>query len=113
MYRYTGQITYVLGEFYWKLERGQRTQNTDYAGPKGKKLNREQTVAVREIPAEWSHSNALTPEQFERVSGRGALVARTRDALLGARNGADFNAGRRKFERAATGSRRLTKRFNK
>jgi hypothetical protein len=41
-YSYSGQITYVLGEFYWKLERGQTSFNTDYeAGPK--QLNREQT----------------------------------------------------------------------
>jgi pilus assembly protein CpaB len=24
-------------------------------------------VAVREIPAEWAHSNAITPEQFDRI----------------------------------------------
>jgi pilus assembly protein CpaB len=27
------------------------------------------TVAVREIPAEWAHSNALTPDQFDRAEG--------------------------------------------
>ena len=27
-------------------------------------------VAVREVPAEWAHSNALTPEQFERVENQ-------------------------------------------
>jgi pilus assembly protein CpaB len=27
-------------------------------------------VAVREIPAEWAHSNAITPEQFERVENQ-------------------------------------------
>lgn len=43
LYRYRGRITYVLGEFYWKLERGQVTTNTDYRGPDGKQLNREQT----------------------------------------------------------------------
>lgn len=43
LYRYRGRITYVLGEFYWKLERGQVTTNTDYRGPAGKQLNREQT----------------------------------------------------------------------
>ena len=32
LYDYTGQITYVLGEFYWRLTRDQRTANTDYAG---------------------------------------------------------------------------------
>ena len=32
LYDYTGQVTYVLGEFYWRLTRNQRTANTDYAG---------------------------------------------------------------------------------
>jgi hypothetical protein len=41
LYAYTGQITYVLGEFYWKLERGERTFNVDYAAG-AKRLNREQ-----------------------------------------------------------------------
>jgi hypothetical protein len=43
MYRYTGRITYVLGEFYWQLKRGERTSNVDYQGPGGKRLNLEQT----------------------------------------------------------------------
>jgi predicted RNA-binding Zn-ribbon protein involved in translation (DUF1610 family) len=42
LYAYTGQITYVLGEFYWKLERGERTFNIDY-GSGAKRLNREQS----------------------------------------------------------------------
>ncbi len=29
-----------------------------------------QLVAVREVPAEWAHSNAVTPEQFERVENQ-------------------------------------------
>ena len=32
LYDYTGKATYVLGEFYWKLERDARTYNTDYMG---------------------------------------------------------------------------------
>ncbi len=40
-YTYTGEITHVLGEFYWKLQRGERTLNTDYASGK-RRLNREQ-----------------------------------------------------------------------
>jgi hypothetical protein len=43
MYRYTGRTTYVLGEFYWQLKRGERTHNTDYQGPGGKRLNLEAT----------------------------------------------------------------------
>jgi pilus assembly protein CpaB len=40
-------------------------------------------VAVREIPAEWGHSNAITPEQFDRVENqRLAYPAARGEALL-------------------------------
>ena len=32
LYDYVGKVTYVLGEFYWRLARDQRTANSDYAG---------------------------------------------------------------------------------
>jgi len=44
LYDYAGRITYVLGEFYWTLRRGELTQNTDYQGTgavKNRRLNRE------------------------------------------------------------------------
>jgi pilus assembly protein CpaB len=40
--------------------------------PKGATLGPE-TLAVRDVPREWAHSNAVTPEQFERID-RGALA---------------------------------------
>jgi endogenous inhibitor of DNA gyrase (YacG/DUF329 family) len=46
LYDYTGKVTYVLGEFYWPLQRDQTTVNTDYQGSgaaKDKRLNREQS----------------------------------------------------------------------
>lgn len=46
LYDYRGRITYVLGEFYWHLERDELTFNTDYAGvgaASRKRLNRERT----------------------------------------------------------------------
>jgi pilus assembly protein CpaB len=36
--------------------------------PKGGKLSAN-TMAVREVPREWLHSNAITPAQFERAEG--------------------------------------------
>ena len=69
LYDYTGQITYVLGEFYWQLTRDQRTANTDYQGTGGasaKRLNRERTRtgagadAVQEIV--WSAGEALSAD---------------------------------------------------
>jgi ribosomal protein L37AE/L43A len=66
LYDYTGQITYVLGEFYWQLTRNQRTYNTDFQGTgsaSSKRLNRERTVsgggsdATQEIV--WSAGEAM------------------------------------------------------
>ena len=47
LYDYVGKVTYVLGEFYWRLTRDERTANTDYVGTgaaSAKRLNREQTA---------------------------------------------------------------------
>ena len=40
--------------------------------PKGATLGPE-SLAVRSVPKEWAHSNAVTPEQFDRID-RGALA---------------------------------------
>ncbi|HVG05601.1 MAG TPA: Flp pilus assembly protein CpaB, partial [Burkholderiaceae bacterium] len=40
--------------------------------PKGAALGAD-TLAVRSVPREWAHSNAVTPEQFARIE-RGALA---------------------------------------
>lgn len=45
-FTYTAKTTYVIGEFYWKVQRDQRSLNTDYAGAGSQgrlQLNREQT----------------------------------------------------------------------
>ena len=69
LYDYTGQITYVLGEFYWQLTRDQRTYNTDFQGTgsaSSKRLNRERTAtgsgseASEEIV--WSAGEAMPAE---------------------------------------------------
>ena len=39
-------------------------------------------VAVREVPAEWAHSNALTPEQFERVENQKLAYPAARGEML-------------------------------
>jgi hypothetical protein len=46
LYSYQAKTTYVLGEFYWRVERDQRSFNTDFAGTgsaQRKRLNREMT----------------------------------------------------------------------
>jgi len=82
LYRYTGQITYVLGEFYWKLERGQRTQNTDYAGAKGKKLNREQTGEGGDSEVTWSAGQTIDADVLLKAFKLqdASLAAMKRDA---------------------------------
>ncbi|MBS0447819.1 MAG: DUF4178 domain-containing protein [Proteobacteria bacterium] len=66
LYDYGGRITYVLGEFYWKLERDQLTWNTDYQGTGGasdKRLNRERTGAGPNEEIVWSAGETLTADQ--------------------------------------------------
>ena len=65
LYDYTGQITYVLGEFYWRLTRGQRTANTDYAGTgkaSSKRLNRERTEGEGTQEVVWSAGEAIAAD---------------------------------------------------
>jgi len=78
LYAYGGQITYVLGEFYWQLKRGERTDNVDYAAGT-KRLNREQ--AGSEVT--WSAGQTMDARTialaFKLPEGRGPALAR--DAL--------------------------------
>ena len=60
-YTYSAKTTYVLGEFYWKVAREQRTINTDYAGvgkDADKRLNRE--MAGTEVT--WSAGETIDAE---------------------------------------------------
>ncbi len=57
-FTYTAKTTYVIGEFYWRVRRDQRTLNTDYAGAGSHgahQLNREQTGSE----VTWSAGRAL------------------------------------------------------
>ena len=78
LYDYTGKVTYVLGEFYWRLTRDQRTANTDYQGTgaaSAKRLNREQTRGRGPQEIVWSaRRDAL------RRRGRRRVPARARQA---------------------------------
>jgi hypothetical protein len=84
LYDYTGQITYVLGEFYWRLTRGQRTANTDYAGTgkaSEKRLNRERTEGEGTQEVVWSAGEALAPTRSSPRSARRRQARRVqRDA---------------------------------
>jgi len=65
LYSYTGKVVYVLGEFYWRLARDERTANTDYQGTRGmahKRLNREQTGSGDTTEVVWSAGETLTAD---------------------------------------------------
>jgi pilus assembly protein CpaB len=49
--------------------------------PKGAVLTAK-VVAARDIPAEWAHSNALTPDQFERVENKKLAYRAARGEML-------------------------------
>ncbi|RZU00627.1 DUF4178 domain-containing protein [Rivibacter subsaxonicus] len=81
--RYRGQISYVLGEFYWKLERGATTDNTDYAGATGstanRRLNREQTRSEAGEEVVWSAGQTLGADAVRAAFGLSAQPAFARD----------------------------------
>ena len=86
LYDYTGKVTYVVGEFYWRLARDQRTTNTDYQGTGAasrKRLNREQTDAGESHEIVWSAGETLTADTvmkaFRLAPEKGAALQR--DAL--------------------------------
>lgn len=56
-YSYDAETTYVLGEFYWPVERGQKTLNRDFASAKGL-LSMEQTP--QEVT--WSYGSKLSSD---------------------------------------------------
>ncbi|MEY4763378.1 MAG: hypothetical protein RI907_51 [Pseudomonadota bacterium] len=63
---YSAQTTYVLGEFYWPVRKGQKTLNTDYAGSGARAnlvLNRE--MAGQEVT--WSAGRALDAQDVMRA----------------------------------------------
>ncbi|WP_280153120.1 DUF4178 domain-containing protein [Piscinibacter sp. XHJ-5] len=66
LYDYTGQVTYVLGEFYWRLARHERTFNTDYIGTGNaskKRLNRERTGSGDTQEIVWSAGETLSADE--------------------------------------------------
>ncbi len=65
LYDYVGKVTFVLGEFYWRLARDERTANTDYVGTgaaAAKRLNREETRGDGTSEVVWSAGETLSAD---------------------------------------------------
>ena len=76
-YSYRAQVRQVLGEFYWRLEKGQTALVSDFGhGPL--RLSREETASE----VTWSAGQALAVEQVARAFGIApdSLPAAQRDA---------------------------------
>jgi ribosomal protein L37AE/L43A len=70
LYDYNGQITYVLGEFYWQLTRNQKTFNSDYVGTgknSRKRLNREMTGSGDTQEIVWSAGETLNADEVVKA----------------------------------------------
>jgi hypothetical protein len=80
LYGYSGAITYVLGEFYWKLERGERTANIDFASGT-KRLNREEASGEVTWSAGETMDAALIAAVFKLPAERRAAMAREASPL--------------------------------
>ncbi|EYF04809.1 Hypothetical protein CAP_3835 [Chondromyces apiculatus DSM 436] len=57
----SAEVEYVVGEFYWKVEIGERVRATEYEGPGGK-------VSVEEAPTEVTHS-FCEPMSGQEIAG--------------------------------------------
>ncbi len=81
LYDYVAETTYVLGEFYWKVQRLERSDNTDYAGTgqgRDKRLNRERTRSGDAEEIVWSAGETLSSDAVARAF---ALAPQQRAAL--------------------------------
>lgn len=79
LYDYRGQITYVLGEFYWHLTRDQLTANTDYLSGT-KRLNREETREDGTHEVVWSAGESLSADTVQKAFRLASSKALVRDA---------------------------------
>ncbi len=96
LYDYTGKVTYVLGEFYWKLEREQRTFNTDYRGHRPVHESPAEPRAHRRWWCRGRRGNRLVGGRIDVVRrGAESLPARARKKRRAApRRGADLGQPR-------------------
>lgn len=63
-YNYEAETTYVLGEFYWQVTRGQKTSNRDFESAKG-------LLSMEQSPSEvtWSSGDKLSSDTVAKAFG--------------------------------------------
>lgn len=69
---YDAQVTWVLGEFYWRVRRDERARVTDYVGTGAaadRRLSREETRGAAGSEVTWSEGGALQPAAIVRAFG--------------------------------------------
>lgn len=74
-YSYRAVTSYVLGEFYWPVERGQATLNSDFASASGKAI-----LSREESPTEvtWSHGERIDAKAVADAFKMGDQLAKFR-----------------------------------
>ncbi|WP_374675726.1 DUF4178 domain-containing protein [Ideonella sp.] len=90
-WRYRAKVTWVKGEFYWRVQRGETAEVTDYDGPAGAKLSREATAGE----VVWSLGHSLPADTVASAfrlppEARGAL-RRDASPLGSAASGSSFS----------------------
>ena len=63
----TARVTYVVGEFYWKVAVGEEVDTTDYVSPPegiSKEVTREGAQEIN-----YSHARYMTPDEVEQAFG--------------------------------------------
>ena len=81
---YRAQTTYVAGEFYWRVQRGQITQNRDFA-------NGSNLLSLEQTPTEavWSSGSLISSDGVAKafkLEGQQAMFARSDVAPFSADN---------------------------
>jgi len=63
----TARVTYVLGEFYWKVEMGELVDTADYIAPPFGISKEITTTGAQELS--YSHARYMTPDEVEQAFG--------------------------------------------
>ncbi len=70
----TSTVLFVIGEFYWRVQVGERVQVKDYAA--GSRTSPKATLALELSGGEanWSHAQRVNPIEFKMAFGQAAAI---------------------------------------